>query len=246
MNVPSLSERFGAPISANPLFELFNSLADAYFFVKNKESKFLYLNQACKLICGVKTDEEYYLKNDHDFFPSAMAAAYIEEDLKVMREGSLLNRLWMVHNVSYRLPQWFVSSKVKVLSLKQEVLGIAGVMYPMNSSHLQDKYFQELKPVIAFVEENYMEDIKMDKLATLINCSRTQFNRRFQALLHMTPTEFLMALRVQAARRLLATTQKDIAEIAYESGFCDQSHLTRRFRILTGETPASYRKKIFK
>jgi transcriptional regulator GlxA family with amidase domain len=119
-------------------------------------------------------------------------------------------------------------------------------MYPMNSSHLQDKYFQELKPVIAFVEENYMEDIKMDKLATLINCSRTQLNRRFQALLHMTPTEFLMALRVQAARRLLATTQKDIADIAYESGFCDQSHLTRRFRILTGETPASYRKKIFK
>jgi transcriptional regulator GlxA family with amidase domain len=175
-----------------------------------------------------------------------MAAAYIEEDLKVMREGSLLNRLWMVHNVSYRLPQWFVSSKVQVLSLKQEVLGIAGVMYPMNSSHLQDKYFQELKPLIAFVEENYMEDIKMDKLATLINCSRTQLNRRFQALLHMTPTEFLMALRVQAARRLLATTQKDIADIAYESGFCDQSHLTRRFRILTGETPASYRKKIFK
>ena len=246
MNVPSLSERFGTPISANPLFELFNSLADAYFFVKDKESKFLYLNQACKLICGVKSDEEYYLKNDHDFFPSSMAAAYIEEDLKVMREGSLLNRLWMVHNVSYRLPQWFVSSKVQVLSLKQEVLGIAGVMYPMNSSHLQDKYFQELKPLIAFVEENYMEDIKMDKLATLINCSRTQLNRRFQALLHMTPTEFLMALRVQAARRLLDTTQKDIADIAYESGFCDQSHLTRRFRILTGETPASYRKKIFK
>jgi len=60
MNVPSLSERFGVPISANPFFELFNSLVDAYFFVKNKESKFLYLNQACKLICGVKSDDEYY------------------------------------------------------------------------------------------------------------------------------------------------------------------------------------------
>ena len=246
MDIPSLSERFGVPISANPLFELFNSLPDAYFFVKDKESKFLYLNQACKLICGVKHDEEYYQKNDYDFFPSVMAAAYIEEDLKVMREGSLLNRLWLVHNVSYRLPQWFVSSKVQVLSLDQDVLGIAGVMYPMNSSHLQDKYFQELKPVISYVEENFVEDIKMDKLASLIDCSRTQLNRRFQALLHMTPTEFLMAQRVQAARRLLATTQKEIAEIAYEVGFCDQSHLTRRFRILTGETPASYRKKIFK
>ena len=246
MNVPSLSERFGVPISANPFFELFNSLADAYFFVKNKESKFLYLNQACKLICGVKSDEEYYLKNDHDFFPSSMAAAYIEEDLKVMREGSLLNRLWMVHNVSYRLPQWFVSSKVQILSLDHDVLGIAGVMYPMNSSGLQEKYFQELKPIINYLEEKFMEDIKMDKLASIINCSRTQLNRRFQALIYMTPTEFLMALRVQAARRLLATTQKEIAEIAYEVGFCDQSHLTRRFRLLTGETPASFRKKVFK
>ena len=246
MDVPSLSERFGVPIIANPLFELFNSLPDAYFFVKNKESKFLYLNQACMLICGVKFKEEYYLKNDYDFFPPAMAAVYIEEDLKVMREGSLLNRLWLVHNVSYRLPQWFVSSKVQILSLDHDVLGIAGVMYPMNSSGLQDKYFQELKPIINYLEEKFMEDIKMDKLASIINCSRTQLNRRFQALIYMTPTEFLMALRVQAARRLLATTQKEIAEIAYEVGFCDQSHLTRRFRLLTGETPASFRKKVFK
>jgi transcriptional regulator GlxA family with amidase domain len=48
---------------------------------------------------------------------------------------------------------------------------------------------------------------------------------------------------VDEARRLLSDTLRPIADIAFETGFTDQSHLTRVFRRSLGETPAAFRKR---
>ncbi len=246
MNAAKLSKRFGVEIDPDGLLSLFEVLPDAYFFAKDSQSRIVYLNQASRELLAVKTEADYFGKTDMEFFPPTMAAAYVAEDRMVMSEGPLLNRIWLVHNLSYLLPQWFVSSKVPLVSTKGEVVGIAGVMHQMNSTQLQTRYFQELKPVIEFVESKFAENVSMDHLAAMIPCSRTQLNRRFKTLLHMTPTEFLMAHRIQAARKLLATTDEEVADIAGTVGFCDQSHLTRRFRLVTGETPAAFRRNFQK
>lgn len=239
----NLDKLYGSYTLSNYLFDLIETLPDVYFFAKDKKSRLLYLNQANFSIFGVKTVEEYFGKDDYHFFPPTMANAYINEDQKVMNKGPILNRVWLVHNLSLRLPQWFVSSKVPVVTTDNEILGIAGAMYSINNSKLKAKYFKELMPVVKYIEENFAHHVMMDNLAELIPCSRTQLNRRFMSLLHMTPTEFLMAQRVQAARHLLANSSMEIIDIAHEVGFCDQSHLTRRFRLVTGETPAAFRKK---
>ena len=57
----------------------------------------------------------------------------------------------------------------------------------------------------------------------------------------MTPTAYLRTVRIQAARRLLSTTNRALADIAHETGFTDQSHFTRCFRETTGLTPGDYR-----
>lgn len=48
--------------------------------------------------------------------------------------------------------------------------------------------------------------------------------------------------RVAAACRRLTETEASLAEIAIATGFADQSHLTRQFRVQVGLTPAAYRK----
>jgi transcriptional regulator GlxA family with amidase domain len=62
----------------------------------------------------------------------------------------------------------------------------------------------------------------------------------------MTPMQYLRAVRVQATQRLLTTTSKDLVDIALAIGYTDQSHLTKRFREVTGMTPAAYRKRFVK
>ena len=51
----------------------------------------------------------------------------------------------------------------------------------------------------------------------------------------------LMWLAPGAARTLLETTDRTIADIACETGFYDHSHFTRTFKIHTGQTPSKYK-----
>jgi AraC-like DNA-binding protein len=54
--------------------------------------------------------------------------------------------------------------------------------------------------------------------------------------------QHVMRLRVQKAQQLLERSSADIADIAAQLGFCDQSYFTKHFRRLTGVTPARYRR----
>ena len=59
----------------------------------------------------------------------------------------------------------------------------------------------------------------------------------------MTMREYLIQERVEAARQLLAASDRTIPQIASLLRFCDQSYFTMVFRRQTGMTPGAYRKK---
>ncbi len=54
---------------------------------------------------------------------------------------------------------------------------------------------------------------------------------------------YLNHCRVERAQVLLASTNKPIADIAQEMGFCDQSYFSAVFHKLAGMTPAAYRRR---
>ncbi len=215
---------------------------DVFFYVKDSKSRFCFLNKMTWQGLGAKSEQESLGKTDLDFHPPALARAYLAEDQRVLGGKPVLNRVWLVHHLGLRLPQWVASSKVALYDNKGNTVGLAGAMYQLEAAPVRGHYFQELEPALKYIEENLAEDVDMDEVARQVPCSRTQLNRRFRELLHMTPTDFTMALRVQHARHLLACSELSLVEIAAEAGFCDQSHLTRRFRAITGETPAAFRR----
>lgn len=54
--------------------------------------------------------------------------------------------------------------------------------------------------------------------------------------------EYIRKLRIEKAITLLESTQYNLSEIAYLTGFSDQSHFTRIFKKLMGQNPSEYRK----
>ncbi|CAN5179274.1 hypothetical protein BH09BAC4_BH09BAC4_49030 [soil metagenome] len=54
--------------------------------------------------------------------------------------------------------------------------------------------------------------------------------------------EYIRKLRIEKAITLLESTQYNLAEIAYLTGFSDQSHFSRIFKKLMGQNPSEYRK----
>ena len=86
------------------------------------------------------------------------------------------------------------------------------------------------------------EDVTTSDLSSACGLSKRQFERAFLASMGQTPHRWRTGHRVDQAARLLRSTTLSLTEIAAECGFADQSHLTRVFSRMTGETPAAYRR----
>jgi AraC family transcriptional regulator len=100
---------------------------------------------------------------------------------------------------------------------------------------------QQVKRVRDFVQAHLDQDLSLEDLAQQIGFSPYHFARLFRQSTGDSPHQFVLRQRVEQAQRLL--TQKDLtlAQVAIESGFADQSHLTQVFKRYLGLTPRAYR-----
>jgi AraC-like DNA-binding protein len=79
------------------------------------------------------------------------------------------------------------------------------------------------------------------EMAARAQLSVSRLHAVFQEDLNTTPRAWLAERRLEKVRNLLSSTKLSIAEIAYQTGFSDQSALTRAFSKAYRKTPAAYR-----
>jgi len=89
------------------------------------------------------------------------------------------------------------------------------------------------------LKAHFADDVPLDELTELAGMSRFHLLRLFREYAGVPPHEYQMQLRVAHARRLIRSGEP-IVEAALETGFCDQSHLSRGFKRITGMTPGEY------
>lgn len=105
------------------------------------------------------------------------------------------------------------------------------------------KMTQAVARIVEYIGENYMKQIKIDKLAEDNHFSATHFRRVFTSQINMTPLEYINLVRVQNACEYLRNTDKSIAEIAQLCGFGAISTFNRNFSKVKGMTPGQWRKQ---
>lgn len=85
----------------------------------------------------------------------------------------------------------------------------------------------------------FADDLSADDLARAVGLSRFQLYRQFRERYRIPTSAYLRQVRLREARRRLAEGEA-IAQVAFATGFADQSHLTRWFRRTYGITPSVY------
>ena len=96
-----------------------------------------------------------------------------------------------------------------------------------------------IKRVQDYLKLHYAQNITLAHLASVANLSPFHLIRVFRNQIGVPPHEYQTQLRITHAGKLIRNGQS-ISEAAHETGFFDQSHLSRNFKRITGMTPGFY------
>jgi PAS domain S-box-containing protein len=215
--------------------------ADIRIFIKNSDSKYLYVNKAFADMLGVSIDNMIG-KGDYDFFSRDMADLYLAEDKKVLAGQKFVNQRWMVPNEK-GIISWCISHKQPLKDRNGLIKGIIGTFRDLSLAGFDAKPFFDLSEVVEFMHDHYAENISAEDLASVIGLSVSQLNRKFKNTLSNSPINYLLNVRIQKAVERLLKSDDNITEVSFKCGFNNQTYFNRQFKKFTGLSPSSYRKK---
>jgi AraC-like DNA-binding protein len=167
-------------------------------------------------------------------FPDPLATRPRHALPVVVRDGQLLADLSRLHS-SIVLPGRSLEQGETLATVSREVADL-----------VRDYRGRELGPVhvgvaraVSYIHAYWRDDFTLADLADASEVSPFHLIRIFRQHVGVTPSAYRRALRIRTAQSLLRVGRPP-AEAAAECGFCDQSHLNRHFKSVTGVTPRQY------
>lgn len=105
----------------------------------------------------------------------------------------------------------------------------------------KDKNFVE---VLELWIESHLGDpaLNVDIMAEAMQLGRTAFYEKVKSLLGITPNDYLKKRRMEAAASMLAYGNRNVAEVAYKTGFSDPHYFSQAFKKYYGVTPKKFQK----
>ena len=99
-----------------------------------------------------------------------------------------------------------------------------------------------LKSIKEALHESSPHTLSLKSLALEAGIHPVHLSREFPKFFHATVGEYLRMLKMEKALDLMLDSNLSMTDIAYRSGFADQSHLIRNFRYLLSVKPSVYRR----
>lgn len=116
------------------------------------------------------------------------------------------------------------------------------IMFKGQNGHTDE----DIKKAQDFIENNFHERITIDELSSKCALSRRSLERRFKRATNNTVNEYIQRVKIEAAKKNLETTRKNITEVMLNVGYSDTKSFRGIFKKITGMTPLDYRNKYHK
>lgn len=149
------------------------------------------------------------------------------------------------HNLNFDNATELIKNMKRVNS---EKLGAAVMILETCASYIfMNKILTEQNSFInrfdEFVENNMASEITVEILCKNLKINLMELYHLCDVFFKKTPAKRVKELRIKRASKLLSENQLTVAEIAYQTGFCDYNYFSKVFKKETGKTPTQIKKE---
>ena len=231
-----------SPFSEYEMTEaLFDALPDVVFFIKDHHGRYVRVNQTLANRCAGGDKRKLIGKRPGEVFAASLAACYARQDETVLKTGRSVDHQLELHIYPGGIAGWCLTTKHALRTRDGQIYGVAGISRDLNAHNDRANGFAELAAALEQMRTHFAQSLRIDDLAKQSGLSVYQFEQRVHRLFQMSPIQLLHKLRLDEGIRLLSETKLSLADIAIETGWCDQSAFTRHFSRYTGMSPGRYR-----
>ena len=150
----------------------------------------------------------------------------------------LYQKIKMIFNKILDESRLIIEKEDCLIKLLDEVIKIDGTLNEMNETIKDDK-IDLVEKVREYINNNWNQDLTLEDLLKVANMSKFYFSRVFKKVIGLSPYDYFLQFKIKKVQNLLEQNS-NITEIAYETGFYDQSHLNKYFNKFVGISPGQY------
>jgi len=224
----------------NVEFTHYNEECTFDYIVKKYDIKDPAVRIIAGIVRGADTDRHEIAKESAGLWAISAGLAYnVKDDYELLERGMILYDAlysWTTH-----LHQQNHLQNSPFEKLLHEVYN--KFLKDKKASGKTPSWVKDLKNIIQDqIDAQFTFDLK--KISSELDLNPSYLSREFSKHFEdLNFGEYVRKLRIEKAINLIENSSHTLTEIAYITGFSDQSHFTRIFKLHTGKNPSSYRKK---
>ncbi|MDA7881871.1 AraC family transcriptional regulator [Akkermansiaceae bacterium] len=225
--------------------ELFDEVADTVYFVKDETGRYVFVNETLVMRCGLESKDDLLGKTAGEVFPSPLGQDFQSQDEEILAGGVAIRSQLERHMYPDGSQGWCLTWKRALRSADGKIIGLSGISRDLDGGTSSAKDLESLAVVLEYIKRHLDQPLRLSDLAGAAGLSSYQVSQRLEALLGLTPKQYISRCRIEAACHALETSEESLSEIALACGFSDQSSFTRQFGQTVGMTPKVYRDRAF-
>lgn len=213
------------------------------FFLEKYDLQDPALLDMAVIIRGADTDDHSLASQAAGLWAISAGLAY-----NITNDNELLEKGMLIYDALYSWAKHLQKQKHTQSPAEKLLLQVFNTyLDEKKSEHAKTpKWAKELKAIIQDQIDTNLS-LSLKEISEGLQIHPTYVSREFSKYFsNLSFGEYIRKLRIEKAVDLLANPDHTLSEIAYLTGFSDQSHFTRIFKAQTGQNPSDYRKTLLK
>ncbi len=220
--------------------ELFDHISDVVYFIKNECGEYLIVNKTLVERCAVKSKAELLGKTAAEVLRPPLGDRFAAQDQQLLKTGTPMLSQLELHLYPNGNVGWCLTTKLPLRNRRGKIIGLVGVSQDLRIPDTATDEYRQLAAAIEYAEARLSSPPSVPKLAEVAKMSVTNSIDECGSRSDWSRT-MVGEDSLDAAQRMLQSTELPIATIALQTGYFDQSAFTRQFRRATGLSPSQFR-----